>query len=131
MEVVNHVHEATKACTVLLVDDDDDVRETMGFALELDGHNVVMAVNGRDAIERLRAMTLPPCLIISDLDMPVMDGWSLHRKLCDEPRFVDVPIVVISGSLLPAPPGVEAALVKPVSPSLLYLLLHRHRRCVG
>lgn len=81
--------------TVLLVEDNDDVREMMGLALELDGHSVHAATNGRDALSTLNE-GLRPCLILMDLMMPVMNGWELRAALTSDPALRDIPVVVVS-----------------------------------
>lgn len=81
--------------TVLLVEDNDDVREMMGLALELDGHKVHAAANGREALSRLDE-GLRPCLILMDLMMPVMNGWELRAALTSDPALRDIPVVVVS-----------------------------------
>ena len=58
--------------TILIVDDDPDIRELERAALTHAGHKVVMASNGREALGTLERMR--PCLILLDLMMPVMDG---------------------------------------------------------
>jgi CheY-like chemotaxis protein len=80
---------------VLLVEDNDDVREMMSLALELDGHTVCAAANGRDALKCLKD-GMRPCLILMDLMMPVMNGWELRAALQKEPAWRDIPVVVIS-----------------------------------
>lgn len=80
---------------VLLVEDNDDVREMMALALKLDGHQVEVAANGREALDRLRG-GVRPCLILLDLMMPVMNGWELRSALREDPELRDIPIVVIS-----------------------------------
>jgi CheY-like chemotaxis protein len=80
---------------ILLVEDNDDVRDMMSLALGFDGHSVQAAANGREALELLR--TGPrPCLILMDLMMPVMNGWELRAALQKEPAWRDIPVVVIS-----------------------------------
>jgi CheY-like chemotaxis protein len=81
--------------TILVVEDNDDVREMMALALQLNGHDVRLAANGRDALAQLQA-GVKPNLILMDLMMPVMTGWELRAALNDDPRARDIPVVVIS-----------------------------------
>jgi CheY-like chemotaxis protein len=81
--------------TILLVEDNDDVREMMALALQLDGHRVCAAANGREALAHLRNDP-KPCLILLDLMMPVMNGWELRASLNQDPELRDIPIVVVS-----------------------------------
>jgi two-component system chemotaxis response regulator CheY len=78
---------------VLVVDDDASIRELLLTALEDDGYEVVPAVNGQDALavcERWR-----PDVIVLDLMMPVMDGWTFAKRLRERD---DIPIVVLSAA---------------------------------
>jgi CheY-like chemotaxis protein len=81
--------------TILLVEDNDDVREMMAVALELGGHSVTSAPNGRVALELL-TKGMRPSLIVLDLMMPVMNGWELCRVLKANPRLSEIPVVVVS-----------------------------------
>jgi CheY-like chemotaxis protein len=88
-------HTWCPLAAILLVEDNDDVREMMSLALQLDGHQVQAVANGRDALAELRK-GLRPCLILLDLMMPVMNGWELRAALQREPDWQDIPVVVIS-----------------------------------
>jgi CheY-like chemotaxis protein len=81
--------------TILLVEDNDDVREMMAVALQLSGHTVWPASNGRDALGLLESRALP-CLILLDLMMPIMNGWELRAALAQDPRLMGIPVVVVS-----------------------------------
>jgi CheY-like chemotaxis protein len=80
---------------ILIADDDPDVRESLRLLLELHGHSVEEARNGREALSRLDHEA-PPCLILLDLMMPVMDGWQFRRAQLQNPALAGVPVVVIS-----------------------------------
>ncbi len=80
---------------ILIADDDPDVRESLRLMLELHGHSVDEARNGQEALVRLDGAD-PPCVILLDLMMPVMDGWAFRRAQLRNPALADVPIVVIS-----------------------------------
>lgn len=82
---------------ILVVEDNDDVREMMAVTLELEGHQVRTATNGRDALEQLRRGD-KPCVILLDLMMPVMNGWEFRRELERDPALADVPVIVISAA---------------------------------
>lgn len=92
---------------LLVVEDSESIR----FLLDLlfQPHRVTLAENGAEALERLRAETLPD-LIVSDLEMPVMDGWELRRRIESDPRMGRVPFVVFSSS--PNPPDALAVFSK-------------------
>jgi CheY-like chemotaxis protein len=81
---------------VLIVDDDHDVREALREVLQDHGYDVLEAVNGHDALALLRGETLPPCLILLDIMMPVMDGWQFREAQQSDPRLAKIPVVVLS-----------------------------------
>jgi CheY-like chemotaxis protein len=80
---------------ILIADDDPDVRESLRLLLEMQGHSVDEARNGEEALRRLHA-TEPPCVILLDLMMPVMDGWQFRRVQLEHPQLAAVPVLVIS-----------------------------------
>jgi CheY-like chemotaxis protein len=102
---------------ILVVEDNDDVREMMAVTLELEGHEVATAINGRDALNKLHSGE-KPCLILLDLMMPVMNGWEFQRELehDPDPGLRDVPIVVVSAATNEMMKRTEAAayLPKPI-----------------
>src|SRR5579885_847692 len=81
---------------ILVVDDDDDHRETLCSVLEEAGYRVESANNGRAALERMLAGAVPDLLLV-DLCMPVMDGWAFSTELKEHPRLARLPVVVMSG----------------------------------
>lgn len=83
--------------TILVVEDNDDVRDMMTVTLELEGHEVYTAANGRQALAQLEN-GIRPCVILLDLMMPVMNGWEFRAALQRDQRFSDIPIVVISAA---------------------------------
>jgi CheY-like chemotaxis protein len=81
--------------TVLLVEDNDDVREMMALALQLGGYEVWSARHGKEALALLHERHRPS-LILTDLMMPVMNGWELKDALMEDPALADVPVVAVS-----------------------------------
>lgn len=81
--------------SVLLVDDDDDLRESLGLLLEMRGYAVALATDGEDALEKIRA-GLDPCLIVLDLMMPRMDGFQFREEQARDERLREIPVVVCS-----------------------------------
>ena len=82
---------------ILVVEDNDDVREMMAVTLELEGHDVATAINGRDALNKLQTGD-KPSLILLDLMMPVMNGWEFRRALEKDPTLNRVPVVIVSAA---------------------------------
>ena len=79
---------------VLVVDDDADTRQRMRTVLEKNGWTVTEASNGLEALDQVAHAV--PKLILLDLTMPVMDGFSFLRTLRERPGCADVPVVVLS-----------------------------------
>jgi DNA-binding response OmpR family regulator len=79
---------------VLIVEDDNDVREFMDVLLTTHGFETMTAANGREALDRMRARR--PCLVLLDLMMPVMDGWQFRAEQLREPGLADVPVVCVT-----------------------------------
>lgn len=104
---------------VLVVDDDDGVRDVMATALADDGWEVATATNGRSALAFLACAM--PAAIILDLRMPIMDGLTFaeHFKAMPEPR---APLILISATISTAAvlaTGAVTALRKPVDLNVL------------
>ncbi len=81
---------------VLVVDDDRDVREAVREVLQDHGYDVQEAGNGQEALDLLRARSTPPCVILLDMMMPVMDGWKFREAQCNDPSLCEIPVVVLS-----------------------------------
>jgi len=81
---------------ILLVDDDIDIRFTLENLLIDYGYKVVSVENGRDALKKLKNNKFD--LIISDILMPVMDGYQLLKKLKDNNKFKKIPFVFFTGT---------------------------------
>jgi CheY-like chemotaxis protein len=105
---------------ILLVDDDQALRETIAVALAAEGYRVASAADGSEALNGLRA-GLRPDLILTDLIMPVMNGWELRNELRKDARFNRIPVVLITG-YTELQPGIASdgfALTKPLGINLL------------
>ncbi len=115
--------------TVLVVDDEDSIRELIGVILELEGYRVVTAPDGATAL-RL-AVEEHPDLITLDVMMPDIDGWEVSRRLCEDPRTAAIPVVIVSGKPmeeLESDPGrsrVATVLTKPFDFGAFTELVHR------
>ena len=108
---------------VLLVEDDEAVREAMREALEDEGYSTLSAANGEQALELL-ARGPKPRLILLDLMMPVMNGWELLKVLRDSADLDRIPVVILSvaGSLPAGIPSVR----KPISVQTLLRLVEEY-----
>jgi CheY-like chemotaxis protein len=81
------------AC-VLIVEDDADVREFMSLLLTTSGYETMTAVDGQEALERMRGRR--PCVVLLDLQMPRMDGWQFREIQLRDPALADVPVVCVT-----------------------------------
>ena len=89
------LHPSVTHCPVLIVEDDDDLREMMAQLLSLEGYQAAAVANGQEALEYLRQGTAPD-LILLDMMMPVMDGWEFRRRQKSDPSMAEVPVIVLS-----------------------------------
>jgi CheY-like chemotaxis protein len=87
----------TPADSILIVDDDTDVREVLGELLADEGYATRMCPNGRAALDLLRSGALPQ-LILLDLMMPEMDGWQFRAEQLRDASLRDIPVVVMTAS---------------------------------
>ena len=82
-------------CPVLIVEDDEDLREMMAQLLTLEGFQTATVANGREALEYLHQASKPDVILL-DLMMPVMDGWEFRRQQQADPSLAPVPVIVLS-----------------------------------
>lgn len=83
-------------CRVLIVDDDEDIREAVCAALEVLGHDFVAVADGALALEYLATAAELPELVLLDLMMPVMDGAAFRAAQLASPRLAGIPVIVMS-----------------------------------
>ena len=81
---------------VLLVEDDNDIRQTMSEVLEEEGYNVAKARNGREALLQLETNARRPAAILLDLMMPIMDGYEFRLRQQKQPKWASIPVVIVS-----------------------------------
>jgi CheY-like chemotaxis protein len=81
---------------VLIVDDDTDIRETLEEVLADNHFRATGAENGAVALERLRSDVEPPCVILLDMMMPVMDGRTFRLAQQHDPTLSGIPVVVLT-----------------------------------
>jgi CheY-like chemotaxis protein len=80
---------------VLIVDDDARIRALMARLLETSGYSAAEAANGKEALASMRERR--PCVILLDLQMPIMDGWEFRRQQLADPDLADVPVICVTG----------------------------------
>jgi CheY-like chemotaxis protein len=117
---------ASNDCTVLIVDDDRDIRDTVSDVLSMADYEVVQAVNGQDALDQLaRGRRID--LILLDLMMPVMNGFELLQALRGHEEWRNIPVVMASSNrgFNADDIGVAAVLRKPYTVEALISIVRR------
>jgi CheY-like chemotaxis protein len=105
-------HAAPVVETVVVVDDDEAIREAMHDLLELEGFVVLVARDGYEALGVL-AQAPRPCVAVVDLVMPRLDGWHVVRAIGEDPALRGIGVVCATASRAEPPPGCSALLRKP------------------
>ncbi len=85
--------------SILIVEDNMDNYELVRFVLERAGYDVFLAVNGRDGVDAARLQK--PDLILMDLGLPEMDGWTASQKLKSDEATKSIPVYALSAHTLP------------------------------
>jgi CheY-like chemotaxis protein len=121
--------------TILIVDDDPDVRLLLTTFLTFKGYEPVSVANGQEAIHHLQHSQPCPQLIVLDQMMPVMDGAAFRHAQQQDPALASIPIVVLSGAedIEEQAPLLDAAayLSKPIDfPALLSVVDHYGARAM-
>jgi CheY-like chemotaxis protein len=86
----------SETCSVLVVEDETSVRTMLAEALSSEGFAVRAAADGRDALSVLERWR--PDIILTDLNMPIMDGWAFRAELRRRPHLADIPVMVLSAA---------------------------------
>jgi DNA-binding response OmpR family regulator len=110
--------------TVLVVDDDGDLRKMLTIALERAGYEVVSARNGQEAFNYLKTAEQLPCVMLLDATMPVMSGPDLLRTLGETNVAIDLPVIMQTAVDLGIP-GIRT-LRKPYSIEALLSAVRAH-----
>ena len=113
--------------SILVVEDDADIRAALREVLEAEGHAVITAGDGREALTRLGEIERP-CLILLDLMMPVMSGPEFLAVMRERDVLAPIPVVIVSAFSEQAASltGAQAFVRKPVDLELLLGLVDRY-----
>ena len=115
--------------TVLIVEDDADLRNALAEVLEDGNYKPLRAENGAVALQELRTAARAPCVILLDVMMPVMDGRAFRAALQQDPALSGIPVIVLSAhtdaSTAAAQIDAEVFLVKPVDLGTLMEVVER------
>jgi CheY-like chemotaxis protein len=124
---VMHLPDALPS--ILVVDDDQDIREILAIVLQRQGCEVIVASDGAHALELLRNGSACPAVILLDLRMPIMNGWQFREEQLRDPRLASIPVVVMTGDRSQAAreglPGTAGFLAKPLELQELRALVSR------
>jgi len=120
---------AQSQCPVLIVEDDEDLRDMMAQMLTIEGFAATAVANGREALDYLN-QAIKPHVILLDLMMPVMDGWEFRRRQQADPELAPVPVIVLSAldQSRAAPVDASAFLKKPLDFDRLLALVRDYCR---
>ena len=84
--------------TVLVVDDNDDIRMALQELLESEGYATAAAENGEAALSWLHGEEARPCMILLDYNMPVMDGPTFRKRQQADAALAEIPVILYSGA---------------------------------
>lgn len=118
--------------TILIVDDSASMRQLVSFALKSAGYEVVAAVHGKDAVEKMKATKMD--MVVTDLNMPEMDGIELIRNIRSSAASRFTPIVMLTTESQESKKqegkqaGASAWLVKPFKPEELVGIIKKFVR---
>jgi two-component system cell cycle response regulator DivK len=88
----------TAVTRILLVEDNEMNRDMLSRRLELEGYEVLMAVDGEEGVEL--ALAEKPDLILMDLSLPAMDGWEATRRIKAAPETAAIPVIALTAHAL-------------------------------
>lgn len=120
---------STSLGRVLVVDDDDVIRQLITVNLELEGFDVATAIDGQDCLDRVKDVR--PDVITLDVMMPRLDGWEAAGRLRADPDTAGIKVVLLSARAQEADLergnriGVDAYLTKPFDPDELIAVVRR------
>ncbi|BDG04447.1 response regulator [Anaeromyxobacter oryzae] len=124
----------TTSRTILLIEDDPGIRDSVAECLASEGYAVKPAANGVEGLRWLRSEPRRPNLIVLDLVMPVMNGAQFIAELRGDPGLRDVPVVLMTAAMpstgMPIPPA-NGYLSKPFELNDLLDAIERHAVSVG
>jgi Response regulators consisting of a CheY-like receiver domain and a winged-helix DNA-binding domain len=112
---------------ILIVDDEPDIITTIEMMLESSNYTTITAQDGQEALEKVEKHS--PDLLVLDINMPKVDGYTVFKKLRADPKFRDIPIIILTANTEYGDvkkcitEGVEAYLTKPFKTETLLGLM--------
>lgn len=115
---------------ILIVEDDESIRELIEFIVKKEGFKVEKSSNGKEALEKARKIN--PDLIILDLMLPGYGGFEILKEL-QSYETANIPIIIVTGKyidkttseMIKMEPNVKEFIQKPIKPNVLTLILHK------
>lgn len=110
---------------ILAIDDSRTIRDLVRLTLEREGFDATLADDGRQGVEVLEAMEPPPDAILTDINMPRLDGFGFIREIREKPEYGGIPILVLTTEsarelrLRARDAGATGWIVKPFDPARL------------
>ncbi len=112
--------------TVLVVEDDKNIRDTFQDILEMEGYEVITAINGKEGLDKLSHGPKPD-LVLLDMIMPVMSGQEFLSEVSKKPNLSKIPVIVVSATADKVhTAGAVAFLKKPADIDTLLKLVASH-----
>ncbi len=117
---------------ILIVDDETDIVETLGIALEQEGYECITASNGIDALNKARSEN--PNLVILDIMLPKMNGYKVSRLLKFDEQYQHIPVIMLtaksqdSDRIQGIETGADGYLTKPFELKTLINMIKNHIR---
>jgi CheY-like chemotaxis protein len=110
--------------SVLVVDDDEDIRDVLTDMLRESGYGVEVAKDGAAALATMKVHR--PALVVLDLMMPNVDGWHVMSEMDRDPMLRSIPVCVLSGCGQQAPAQAACVLEKPIMTLPLLRVIERY-----
>jgi CheY-like chemotaxis protein len=114
---------------VLIVEDSDVARESLGLLFQMEGHRVATAPSGLEALHLMHTLRFRPCVIVADIIMPKMDGLTMRAEQLRFPELASIPVIALTGHeglrRHALDQGFAAALLKPCDFAELFTLIER------
>ena len=114
---------------MLIADDNDDAAESLAVLLRMEGHEVVVVANGRDALDAVRS--LRPIVVLLDIGMPDLSGYEVARQLRQSQEGRSLTLIAVTGwgqerdKLRALEAGFDHHFTKPIDPNILLELVSR------
>ena len=121
--------DTKKPCRILIVDDDEDMVEVLSLRLNRQGFKMLSANSGKRGLALARAER--PALVLLDLRLPDVDGFTICQQLVDDPETCDIPVIIVSGMERPGiiresrAAGCQYFVRKPYDPNALLVLIRQ------